>query len=91
MYQLHRLGRVAARIAAYVHHQHLATLHLEAVALVVYATHNTTIDITIYRAQRLECRNGISSLQRAEVTRMPNLIAGREELLEHIIECAMCI
>jgi hypothetical protein len=58
---------------------------------VIYATHDTAIDITIHSAQGLECRNGIGSLQRAEVTRMPYLVAGRKELLKHIIECAMRI
>ena len=85
------LGRIVARIAAYVGHQHPFTLALEKIELIIGPAHNPAVDITIYALQGLESGNLVGQLQRTEIARVPNLIDIFQELAQRLIKCIMGI
>ena len=83
---LQRLGCVVSWVAADVCHQHLYALCLEEVELWEHTTHYAAVDISIHALKWLEGSYFICHLHRAEIARVPYLVAGCKELHKYIIK-----
>lgn len=89
--ELESLVVVPAGISAYVHHQHLPALAFEVLGIGDAETDLIAVAVAVYSLEGLERRYLQQGLLIAEVPRMPYLIHWLEELLQRVVEPAVCV
>ena len=80
-----------SRIAADVGHVDVHILDVKKEVFGILQTHGVVVNVAVDGSQRLEMRQGVSSFDIANITRMPQLVNVLEEVEELWDDGAVCV